>query len=227
MLLVLVLTRDRNKEAITDSRKGVYTIILVSLVFIGVAYMAVHLSATSATLPQTQFPDFWITRPYDMVPLVLFLLAAPLFWYLTRENPSLFTAGLLIDLIPEVMLEAHMAFGSSQLFDNNFNIAHGLKIVAYLIPFIGLLLDYVRSYELQIKTTQELDEREGRLKAVLDGAADGIIAIDVTGEIKHFNSACERMFGYCPDEVIGQNIKMLMPEPYHGAHDGYLEKGHA
>ena len=58
MLLVLVLTRDRNKDAITDSRKGVYTIILVSLVFIGVAYMAVHLSATSATLPQTQFPDF-------------------------------------------------------------------------------------------------------------------------------------------------------------------------
>lgn len=36
-----------------------------------------------------------------------------------------------------------MAFGSTELFDAHFNVAHFLKIIAYLVPCTGLLLDYV------------------------------------------------------------------------------------
>ncbi len=55
-------------------------------------------------------------------------------------------------------------------------------------------------------------------------APDGIIVIDGVGTVKVFNTACERLFGYEAKEVIGQNVKMLMPSPYHDAHDGYLSK---
>jgi len=61
-----------------------------------------------------------------------------------------------------------------------------------------------------------------RLQAVLDTAVDGIIVIDAMGAILTFNPACERLFGYRPDEVIGQNIKMLMPPVYSDNHDGYI-----
>ena len=44
--------------------------------------------------------------------------------------------------------------------------------------------------------------------------------------MQSFSAAAERLFGYQPDEVIGQNIKMLMPSPYREAHDGYLERYH-
>lgn len=75
--------------------------------------------------------------------------------------------------------------------------------------------------------TQELyrSVREGsvRLRAMLDTAVDGILTIDAKGLIQDFNQSAERIFGWKAEEVIDRNIKMLMPEPYQSAHDGYLE----
>ncbi len=61
-----------------------------------------------------------------------------------------------------------------------------------------------------------------RLESILDNIVDGLITIDDRGIVQSFNKACERIFGYKAAEVVGQNIKMLMPDPYSSQHDGYI-----
>jgi two-component system sensor kinase FixL len=64
---------------------------------------------------------------------------------------------------------------------------------------------------------------EARWRAIIDAAVDGIIVIDSRGRIEAFNAAAEKMFGYAQADVIGQNVKILMPEPYRSEHDGYID----
>ncbi|MDI1434408.1 PAS domain S-box protein [Polyangium sorediatum] len=61
-----------------------------------------------------------------------------------------------------------------------------------------------------------------RLRAIVDTAVDGIITIDDHGTIETTNPAAERMLGYGTNELVGRNVKTIMPEPYRSGHDTYL-----
>lgn len=63
---------------------------------------------------------------------------------------------------------------------------------------------------------------EARWRAVVESAVDGIIVIDARGAIEAFNPAAERMFGYSEQDVLGRNVNILMPAPYHEEHDRYV-----
>jgi PAS domain S-box-containing protein len=78
-----------------------------------------------------------------------------------------------------------------------------------------------------IKIQNALKDTEARLKAILNSVADGIITIDAKGTIVSFNPAATKMFEYEEEEFTGKNIKMLMPEPDRGAHDGHLARHHS
>ena len=79
------------------------------------------------------------------------------------------------------------------------------------------------------ETEQKLHDAQvyqARLESILDNIVDGLVTIDEWGVVQSFNKACEKMFGYSASEVIGKNIKMLMPTPYAENHDQYLENYH-
>lgn len=73
------------------------------------------------------------------------------------------------------------------------------------------------------RTANNLARRSTELTTLLDTVLDAVVLIETTGRVRGFNPAAERQFGYAPEEVIGQNVSMLMPEPYRSKHDGYLE----
>jgi PAS domain S-box-containing protein len=73
------------------------------------------------------------------------------------------------------------------------------------------------------KRIQETADRTiAQLTAVLDGAKDAVISIDINGVVQSINAAGERMFGYERDEVIGRHLGLLMPEADARRHDSYV-----
>lgn len=68
----------------------------------------------------------------------------------------------------------------------------------------------------------EVATNAARLRAVLDAIPDALMTIDTRGTVLSVNRAACRIFGYSPDEILGQNVRMLMPSPYHEEHDEYL-----
>jgi PAS domain S-box-containing protein len=84
--------------------------------------------------------------------------------------------------------------------------------------YTGIIRDLTAVKEVERK----MFESEAKTKELVNTALDPIITITDRGIIDSVNSAFTKMFGYSGDDVIGKNIKMLMPEPFHSEHDGYL-----
>jgi PAS domain S-box-containing protein len=72
------------------------------------------------------------------------------------------------------------------------------------------------------RTGADLALSEAKMRAVLDGAVDGIITIDENGIIESFNPAAERIFGHTSAEVVGNNVNLIVPQPHRERHDGYI-----
>ena len=78
--------------------------------------------------------------------------------------------------------------------------------------------------EQALEALTTLREREAHLQSILDTVPDAMVVIDIHGVIQSFSAAAERLFGWTPVEAVGRNVSMLMPQPYHDAHDGYLAR---
>lgn len=74
------------------------------------------------------------------------------------------------------------------------------------------------------RADEALRGSEGRFRALAQSAVDAIISADHRGTITYWNSAAERLFGYTPAEMIGQPLRMLMPERFHDAHTRGLHR---
>lgn len=98
------------------------------------------------------------------------------------------------------------------------------------IPLSGF--DELRQLSMAFNNMSEsLQAQENELinamvltQGIVNTAADAIITIDDMGSIESINKAACKTFGYEEEEVLGKNVSMLMPSPYHEEHDGYLAR---
>lgn len=110
--------------------------------------------------------------------------------------------------------------------DRDHNLVSGLE--AGGDDFMSKPLNFVvleakmRSMQRMLLLQRQVNESLKRIEAISDSVLDAIITIDTNATIIACNASCERIFGWTPQEMIGQNVKMLMPEPYRSEHDSHL-----
>ncbi|WP_111976995.1 response regulator [Algibacillus agarilyticus] len=131
-------------------KQPINILVFIGFIFIITSYFIVHFAANTTHLPQTMFPGAIISRPFDILPLGLFIVSGALFWLWFNIEKSDIKFALILSIIPEVATQLYMILGSTALFDNGFNIAHALKIVAYSTILIGIVFDLTQSAKARI-----------------------------------------------------------------------------
>lgn len=74
------------------------------------------------------------------------------------------------------------------------------------------------------KIKGDLEKSQNHLQSIIQNVMDGIITIDESGGIQGFNPAAEKIFGYPQQDVMGKNVKILMPEADRSQHDAYISR---
>jgi phosphoserine phosphatase RsbU/P len=135
-------------------------------------------------LPKTVYPPPAVVhRPWDLIPLVLYLIAGGIILpRFHRLHPSLFSYGLMLSMVPNVVAQLYASFGSAALYGNAFNVADYLKLLAYLVPMVGLIFDYTRVYRIELAqraTETKLRVARDVLQGLLPESTPQIAGFDI------------------------------------------------
>lgn len=149
---------------------------------------------------------------------------------------------LFIVFAPAIMLSSIVGGLGPGLMSVALSAASAYVLIAYAPPlqdakWIGLAVftlvglaivwlgEVLRSaYAEMAEAERALRLREAHLTSILNTVPDATIVIDRAGTVISFSAAAERQFGYEATEVVGRNVRMLMPEPYRRDHDSYMQR---
>ncbi len=176
-------------------------------------------------LPQMIYPDEVVSRPFDLIPLGLYAMAGLLIYpRFHRKVGSTFSLALILSVIPDIVTQIHMAFGSRVLFDDHYIVAGLLKNFAYMIPLVGLMWNYMHTHrkvqDNVAKLEREMEERsraeanwaesERRLRNFLDNARDLIQITSDAGEFRFVNRAWQKALGYDDDALRKLRLESIV-----------------
>jgi two-component system sensor kinase FixL len=123
-------------------------------------------------------------------------LSVVLGFFVITMSPGV-SASEIVDAVLFVMIGAGIAWSGEQLQRNRIRAA---------------------------TSTRDALAREAHLASILNTVPEAMIVIGEDGIVQSFSPAAERLFGYGAAEVIGKNVKMLMPSPYRENHDDYMRR---
>jgi two-component system, LuxR family, sensor kinase FixL len=131
------------------------------------------------------------------------------------------TLGLLTTAI-SLMICLYFIFDVRSPVTADYVNATAFALVGIGVSWRGHLLRRFRS--AAATSAKEAEARAAHLGSILDSIPEGMIVIDDRGNMRSFSAAAERLFGHAASDVLGKNVKMLMPGPYQDEHDGYLKR---
>ncbi len=223
--IFLIRSKSLQERIIRNSRKFVF---YITVIFVLLTCITILILFKDTNIPRMVFPYRNIARPYDLIPLSLYIVSGfyifPKFY---EKYPSIFSQTLILSMIPAIATQLYMAFGSEELFDNNFNISHFMTAFTYFIPFIGLSLNYLQTHRNErrviLQLNHEAHERktaEETLSGVLNSSLSSIMSLrsvrNKTGKVIDFewtlvNPATQLLFGLDYRNLHGKKLLEQLP----------------
>lgn len=239
--IFLISSQLRTRQE-TERKANTY-ILYISLIFVLLSALTINIIFRIDGVSELYSSNTRITQILNNIPLFLYLVSAafilPRF---IRKYPSIFSQMLLLSLVPAIFAQLCMVYGSDTNFDNYFNIAHYEKFVTYLIPFLGISLNYQQMHRNERKVIRNMNvqaterrKAEALVNGVLNSSVSGIIAFKsirnhhrkiIDFEIILANPSAERyvMSNYpmTEDQTIeGSKMSEIFP---HNFNDGLFYK---
>ncbi|MGE3839908.1 MAG: PAS domain S-box protein [Hyphomonadaceae bacterium] len=153
---------------------------------------------------------------------ILVRLAAPDVSPLLLFMPVVCASAVLGGLGPGLAAVFLSLAGSSVIAMPDLASLLLFALIGATASFAGDLLH--RRRHVEAHAARALSEREAHLLSIYDTAPDALIVIDEKGTMQSYSAAAERMFGWSASEVLGRNVKMLMPDRFRTQHDGYINR---
>lgn len=139
-------------------------------------------------------------------------------------------------IIPSVLVAAALIFWVVRVFTHPLERLTQ-EVASYTVgrqPFlpeqsrndeVGQLAQAFTRMAARIKhQVKELEEQSTRFSSLFEAVPDAVVIIDQDGTVEYSNPATERLFGYTSDELCGNDVKLLMPEPYRSHHTEYMNR---
>ncbi|AFL52437.1 two-component system sensor kinase FixL [Sinorhizobium fredii] len=148
---------------------------------------------------------------------------------------------VLLSLIPALLITAMVGGLGPIAFAAGLTLAAAISVqqidstsdlsISELVVFGSIVLLIMALGEVLQAAKRAIDRaedvvraRDAHLRSILDTVPDATVVSATDGTIVSFNAAAVRQFGYAEEEVIGENLRILMPEPYRHEHDGYMQR---
>jgi len=211
----LLWYRHRNDDGFRQSHKKVFWVT-------GLATLACFFLFSVMPLPQFPMYGEWVHRPVDLLPALFFFFA--LIGYLSKGawKDDDFEHWLVLSLIVSLASQSVFMPFSGGLNDTEFNLAHLLKKISYVLVLSGLSISIHQTYKtLQKETRRRIDVEEALkleavalakseqwFRAVADFTCDWETWISPTGELLYCSPACELVTGYTASDFLSGKISI-------------------
>jgi two-component system sensor kinase FixL len=141
--------------------------------------------------------------------------------------PAILVASALGGWAPGILATVLGLLGGIYFVADFRSVLPGDIINAFVFAAVGVGASWRgellrRSRLAAAASAEEALAREAHVKSILDTIPDAMVVVDERGAVQSFSAAAERLFGYSSADVVGKNVKMLMPSPYRESHDGYI-----
>ena len=213
----------------SDKQKS-YLVKAIGFAFAFISILFIILLITIKSLPAFFINrDSFLTHPVGLLNIILYVFwGALLMPKIIRQYKGIFFQILIITMIPAVIAEIHMSIFYKN-FDIQYNFAHFINLVAFIIPLVGISLNYSRNISKQHQMNQILDkevkakekiqqdlERRQNLSQNAEQLANmGSWELDVETNEINFSDALYKIFGYMPNSItpdLDLMYNMIIPE---------------